>query len=116
MQRQSKRLNRHLQTAQGEKASAGILDAVPFFCLLPEIAQLAALPPEPTAKKRLCVVLPQTCRHAAAARVRAACGMQVFLLLGKATRAPEGGGKQPCRLGEQDVARLGRPVRAGWRG
>jgi len=36
------------------------------------------------------VVLPQTCRHAAflpaAARVRDACIMQVFLVLGKATR------------------------------
>ena len=77
----SKRLNRHLKTGwQGEN--------VPFFAglLAPEIAQLAALPSLPPKSVRGRVVLPQTCRHAAAARVRGACSMHVFLLLGKATR------------------------------
>jgi hypothetical protein len=87
-----------------------------LFLLATRDRPIGRPPSKAHSEERLCVVLPQTCRHAAAARVRAACGMQVFLLLGKATRAPEGGGKQPCRLGEQDVARLGRPVRAGWRG
>jgi hypothetical protein len=112
---QSKRLNMHLKTAQGEKPHQGSWMLCLFACYQ-RSPNWPPAPQSPQQRKGCNVVLPQTCRHAAAARVRDACGMQVFLLLGKATRAPEGGGKPPCRLGEQDVARLGRPVRAGWRG
>jgi hypothetical protein len=62
------------QNGAGRKSVSRDLGCCAFFCLLPEIAQLAALPPKPTAKKgcvscclRLAVILrlPACALHAA---------------------------------------------------
>jgi hypothetical protein len=106
------------------------LERCAFFCLLPLLTRSPNRLPAPSPNKEQnsmcdrCRVASHLPSWPAAARVRDACthaSCESFLSLGEGEKKPLGAAPQPCRLdwlgaNEQEVARLGRPVRAGWRG